>query len=133
MRTFSASGVQRPDIEPIKRKSDDVPSKRRQDPCPIPSSFLSSDTRTMLWSPTSTPGPWRSTTKSIMRGYTANLNAALEGHPEFHSVDAEHILRGFNGLPGEVQNAVRNNGGGYHNHSLFWDILTPGGSRAPAG
>ncbi len=65
--------------------------------------------------------------------YTANLNAALEGHPGFHSVEAEQILRGFNGLPGGIQTAVRNNGGGYHNHALFWDILTPGGSSAPTG
>jgi len=65
--------------------------------------------------------------------YTAKFNAALEGHPELHSADAEHILRGFNGLPGEIQSAVRNNGGGYYNHSLFWDVLTPGGSSAPTG
>ncbi len=65
--------------------------------------------------------------------YTAKFNAALEGHPHFHSVDAEHILRGFNGLPAGIQDAVRNNGGGYYNHSLFWDILTPGGSGAPTG
>jgi Fe-Mn family superoxide dismutase len=65
--------------------------------------------------------------------YTANFNKALEGHPTFHSVDAEHILRGFNGLPAEIQTAVRNNGGGFHNHALFWDILTPGGSSVPTG
>lgn len=65
--------------------------------------------------------------------YTANLNKALEGHPRFHGLDAEQILRGFNGLPAALQGAVRNNGGGYHNHSLFWDILTPGGSQAPTG
>ena len=65
--------------------------------------------------------------------YTANLNAALEGHPGFHPVGAEQILRGFSGLPGGIQTAVRNNGGGYHNHALFWDILTPGGSSAPTG
>jgi superoxide dismutase, Fe-Mn family len=65
--------------------------------------------------------------------YTSKLNAALEAHPGFHKVDAEHLLRGFNGLPAEIQGAVRDNGGGYHNHSLFWDILTPGGSKAPKG
>ncbi len=65
--------------------------------------------------------------------YTSKFNAALEGHPGLHSFDAEHILRGFNGLPGGIQSAVRNNGGGYHNHSLFWDVLTPGGSSAPTG
>lgn len=65
--------------------------------------------------------------------YTANFNAALEGHPQFHSEDAEAILRGFGQLPAEIQGAVRNNGGGFFNHGLFWDILTPGGSSAPAG
>ena len=65
--------------------------------------------------------------------YTANFNAALEGHPQYHGMDAEDILRGFDGLPAEIQNAVRNNGGGYHNHALFWDILTPGGSNVPTG
>jgi Fe-Mn family superoxide dismutase len=65
--------------------------------------------------------------------YTANFNAALEGHPQFHSDDAEAILRGFGNLPAEIQGAVRNNGGGFFNHGLFWDILTPGGSSTPAG
>lgn len=65
--------------------------------------------------------------------YTANLNKALEGFPQFQSVDAEHLLRGFNGLPEGIQTAVRNNGGGYYNHGLFWDILTPGGSASPTG
>jgi Fe-Mn family superoxide dismutase len=65
--------------------------------------------------------------------YTANFNKALESYPELHSVDAEHILRGFNGLPDAIQTAVRNNGGGFYNHALFWDILTPGGASAPNG
>jgi Fe-Mn family superoxide dismutase len=65
--------------------------------------------------------------------YTANFNKALESYPELHSVDAEHILRGFNGLPDAIQTAVRNNGGGFYNHALFWDILTPGGASAPDG
>ena len=65
--------------------------------------------------------------------YTSKLNAALEGHPGFHKVDCEQILRGFNGLPAEIQGAVRDNGGGYYNHALFWKILTPGGSDTPTG
>ena len=65
--------------------------------------------------------------------YTANFNKALEGHSTFHSVDAENILRGFEDLPDGIQTAVRNNGGGFHNHALFWDILTPGGSSGPTG
>jgi Fe-Mn family superoxide dismutase len=65
--------------------------------------------------------------------YTNNLNAALESHPELQGVSAEQILRGFSGLPAEIQTAVRNNGGGYHNHALFWEVLTPGGADAPYG
>ncbi len=65
--------------------------------------------------------------------YTANFNAALENHSGFHGVSAENILRGLDGLPSEIQGAVRNNGGGFHNHALFWEILTPGGSSAPSG
>ena len=65
--------------------------------------------------------------------YTSNFNAALEGHPQYHGADAEQILRGFSDLPAEIQGAVRNNGGGFYNHSLFWEIMTPGGSDAPAG
>ncbi len=66
-------------------------------------------------------------------GYTANFNKALEGHPQLQAFEAEQILRGFNGLPVGIQTAVRNNGGGYYNHALFWDILTPGGASAPTG
>ena len=66
-------------------------------------------------------------------GYTSKFNAALEGHPRFHGVSAEHILRGFDGLPEEIREAVRNNGGGYYNHALFWEILTPGGAGEPTG
>jgi Fe-Mn family superoxide dismutase len=65
--------------------------------------------------------------------YTANFNKALEGHAAFHAKDAEEILRGFNDVPAEIQTAVKNNGGGFHNHALFWDILTPGGSNVPTG
>jgi len=66
-------------------------------------------------------------------GYTNNLNAALEGHPDLHGRSAEELLRGFDSLPAAVQGAVRNNGGGYANHALFWDVMTPGGAGAPAG
>ena len=65
--------------------------------------------------------------------YTANFNKALEGHSDLHAAGVEEILRGFDNLPDGIQTAVRNNGGGYHNHALFWDILTPGGGNAPTG
>ncbi|MEX0843218.1 MAG: superoxide dismutase [Gemmatimonadota bacterium] len=66
-------------------------------------------------------------------GYTKKLNAALEKHPDYQEYSAEQLLRGLLTLPEGLQTAVRNNGGGYHNHSLFWEVLTPGGSSTPSG
>jgi Fe-Mn family superoxide dismutase len=66
-------------------------------------------------------------------GYTNNLNKALEDHPDLHGHSAEQLLRGIQELPADIRNAVRNNGGGYANHALFWDIMTPGGAGAPGG
>ncbi len=66
-------------------------------------------------------------------GYTANLNKALEGHPALHGHTDEQLLRGIDALPAEIRTAVRNNGGGFHNHALFWDILAPGGAKLPSG
>ena len=66
-------------------------------------------------------------------GYTSNLNAALEGHTDLHSKSVKDLLAGLNALPEVIRGAVRNNGGGYVNHDLFWDIMTPGGAGAPSG
>ena len=66
-------------------------------------------------------------------GYTNNLNKALEGHADLHGRSVEDLLRRIDSLPADIKTAVRNNGGGYHNHALFWDILTPGGAKSPAG
>lgn len=66
-------------------------------------------------------------------GYTRKFNAALEGHEVLHGLSAEQILRGLPALPADAQTALRNNGGGYANHALFWDILTPGGAEGPSG
>lgn len=65
--------------------------------------------------------------------YTANLNKALEAHPALHGRSDEQLLRGIDSVPAEIRTTVRNNGGGYHNHTLFWDILTPGGASRPGG
>jgi len=59
--------------------------------------------------------------------YTANLNAALNGTP-FENSDIEQILKNDNLSP-----ALRNNGGGFYNHNLYWELLTPGGSNEPKG
>lgn len=66
-------------------------------------------------------------------GYTAKLNAALEGHADLHGKSVEEILGAIDSVPEAIRTAVRNNGGGYHNHALFWDILTPGGANQPTG
>ena len=65
-------------------------------------------------------------------GYTNNLNAALEAHPELASRTIEQLLKGLEELPEEIRRTVRNNGGGYYNHKLFWEIMTPGGSETPS-
>ncbi len=66
-------------------------------------------------------------------GYTKKLNAALEGHEELHDKSIEELLAGIDALPGDIRTAVRNNGGGYVNHRLFWQIMTPGGASSPGG
>jgi len=65
--------------------------------------------------------------------YTNNLNAALEAHPALQERTIEDLLRGFDALPSDVQTAVRNNGGGFANHNLFWEIMSPQGGGRPSG
>ena len=66
-------------------------------------------------------------------GYTSKLNAALEGHADLHDKSAEELLTGLDSLPASIQGAVRNNGGGYVNHALFWNVMEPGGASEPSG
>jgi Fe-Mn family superoxide dismutase len=65
-------------------------------------------------------------------GYTNNLNNAIKG-TEWESKSIEEILRNINALPEGIRTAVRNNGGGYANHALFWEIMSPNGGGAPSG
>ena len=65
--------------------------------------------------------------------YVTNLNKALEGQPELQSKSIEDLLRDLNSIPEAVRMAVRNNGGGHANHTLYWEVLTPGGAKAPLG
>ena len=65
--------------------------------------------------------------------YTNNLNAALEKHPDLQGKSAEELIADLNALPEDIRGAVRNNGGGYLNHNLFWEIMRPGGANAPSG
>jgi Fe-Mn family superoxide dismutase len=64
--------------------------------------------------------------------YVNNLNAALEKYPDLQSKSAEDLIRDLNAVPADIRGAVRNNGGGHVNHSLFWTLLKPG-SKGPTG
>ena len=65
--------------------------------------------------------------------YTNNLNAAIEGHPDVQSMDIEDILADLGAVPEEIRTAVRNNGGGFYNHDIFWKIMGPKCGGEPTG
>ena len=65
-------------------------------------------------------------------GYVSKLNAAVEG-TGLDSGSVEDLMRNFSQVPADKQTAVRNNGGGHANHSLFWTVMKPGGGGEPAG
>jgi len=67
------------------------------------------------------------------QAYVTNLNAALDKHPELHAKTVEELLAGINTVPEDIRGAVRNNGGGHVNHTMFWEIMGPGGGGAPTG
>jgi len=65
--------------------------------------------------------------------YVTNLNAALEGHADLQQKSLDEILKNLDAVPADIRTAVRNNGGGHANHSLFWTILSPNGGGEPTG
>jgi superoxide dismutase, Fe-Mn family len=65
--------------------------------------------------------------------YVNNLNAALEKHPELQSKSVEELIKGINSVPDDIRTAVRNNGGGHANHSMFWQIMGPNAGGQPTG
>jgi len=65
--------------------------------------------------------------------YVTNLNKALEGHADLQNKTVEQLLTGLNSLPESIRTAVRNNGGGHMNHSLFWKIMKKVGGGEPGG
>ncbi len=67
------------------------------------------------------------------KGYVDNLNKALEGHSKFQKMSIEEILKSLDELPEEIRTAVRNNGGGHYNHTLFWEIMSSDGGGKPDG
>ena len=66
------------------------------------------------------------------QAYVDKANAALEG-TDFDGKPIEEVLKNLDALPADKQKAVRNNGGGHYNHSLFWEFLSPDGGGAPDG
>jgi Fe-Mn family superoxide dismutase len=67
------------------------------------------------------------------QGYVNKLNAALEGHADLQKKSVQDLLRGVKQVPESIRTAVRNNGGGHANHSLFWTIMSPQGGGSPSG
>jgi superoxide dismutase, Fe-Mn family len=65
--------------------------------------------------------------------YVKNLNAALEKYPNLQSKPPAELLRDLNAIPEDIRGAVRNNGGGHLNHSMFWKIMKPQGGGEPTG
>ncbi|HEV3440453.1 MAG TPA: superoxide dismutase [Gemmata sp.] len=67
------------------------------------------------------------------KAYVDNLNKAMESAPDLAGLDIVALLREINKVPASVKQAVINNGGGHHNHSLFWEIMGPGAGGEPTG
>jgi Fe-Mn family superoxide dismutase len=65
--------------------------------------------------------------------YVTNLNAALEPHVDLQKKSVEELVANIDALPEAIRTPVRNNGGGHVNHTFFWEIMTPGGSKEPSG
>jgi len=65
--------------------------------------------------------------------YVNNLNAALENQGPLAELGIEELLADLAAVPEAIRTAVRNNGGGHYNHTLYWDLMTPGGATEPTG
>src|SRR3954471_9018752 len=65
--------------------------------------------------------------------YVTNLNAAIEKHPELGKKSPEELIKDLNSIPDDIRAAVRNNGGGHVNHTMFWKIMKPNGGGNPTG
>lgn len=67
------------------------------------------------------------------QGYTDKLNKALKDQGDLKNKDIEDILSNIETLPNDIKTAVRNNGGGYYNHLLFWEMMSPDSKKKPEG
>ena len=65
------------------------------------------------------------------QAYITNVNKALEGHADLQAKSLDDLLKGLDSVPEGIRNAVRNNGGGHWNHSLFWKLMKKGGGGEP--
>ncbi len=65
--------------------------------------------------------------------YVNNLNAALEPFPDLQKKSVEELIGSIDALPEKVRTPVRNNGGGHVNHTMFWEMMAPGGAKEPGG
>jgi Fe-Mn family superoxide dismutase len=65
--------------------------------------------------------------------YVTNLNKALEGHADLQALTIDQLLTSLDRVPENIRGAVRNNGGGHWNHSMFWKIMKKGGGGEPSG
>ncbi len=67
------------------------------------------------------------------QAYVTNLNGAIEKHPELASKSPEDLIKDLPSIPEDVRKVVQNNGGGHVNHTMFWEIMKPGGGGEPFG
>jgi len=67
------------------------------------------------------------------QAYVTNLNTALDKHPELHDKKLDDLLNALSTVPEGIRTAVRNNGGGHWNHSMFWKLMAPNAGGAPTG
>jgi Fe-Mn family superoxide dismutase len=67
------------------------------------------------------------------QAYINNVNGAIQGKPDLEKKSVEELIRGLSGIPEDIRTAVRNNGGGHANHSLFWQLMGPGKGGEPTG
>ncbi len=65
--------------------------------------------------------------------YVANVNKALEGHPDLQAKSIDDLMKRLDSVPENIRTTVRNNGGGHWNHSLFWPLMKKGGGGEPKG
>jgi Fe-Mn family superoxide dismutase len=65
--------------------------------------------------------------------YVTNLNTALEGQAALASKSIDDLLGNLAAVPEAIRTAVRNNGGGHYNHTMFWELMAPGGAKEPSG